>query len=43
MKAEEIRRKRPGVNVKELDKLIEKLELNPKEIPFSNKTRKLFA
>ena len=38
-KAEEIRRKRPDIKDKELEKLVKKLELNPKEIPFSNKTK----
>src|SRR5574341_1054070 len=38
-KAEEIRRKRPDIKDKELEKLVKNLELNPKEIPFSNKTK----
>lgn len=38
-KAEEIRKKRPGMKDKELEKLVKNLELNPKEIPFSNKTK----
>lgn len=38
-KADEIRRKRPDINDKELEKLVKNLELNPKEIPFSNKTK----
>jgi len=38
-KAEEIRRKRPDIKDKELEKLVKSLELNPKEIPFSNKTK----
>lgn len=37
-KAEEIRGKRPNISEKELEQLVKKLELNPKEIPFSNKT-----
>jgi type I restriction enzyme M protein len=37
-KAEEIRKKRPRISEKELAQLVKKLELNPKEIPFSNKT-----
>jgi len=37
-KAEEIRKKRPSISEKELAQLVKKLELNPKEIPFSNKT-----
>lgn len=38
-KAEEIRKKRPDIKEKELEKLVKNLELNPKEIPFSNKTK----
>jgi len=38
-KAEEIRKKRPDIKDKELEKLVKNLELNPKEIPFSNKTK----
>jgi len=38
-KADEIRKKRPDIKDKELEKLVKKLELNPKEIPFSNKTK----
>ena len=38
IKAEEIRGKRPAIGEKELEQLVKKLELNPKEIPFSNKT-----
>ena len=38
-KAEEIRKKRPSISEKELAQLVKKLELNPKEIPFSNKTK----
>jgi type I restriction enzyme M protein len=38
-KAEEICRKRPDIKDKELEKLVKNLELNPKEIPFSNKTK----
>ncbi|MBI5677991.1 MAG: type I restriction-modification system subunit M N-terminal domain-containing protein, partial [Planctomycetes bacterium] len=37
-KAEEIRKKRPDINDRKLEKLVKELELNPKEIPFSNKT-----
>jgi type I restriction enzyme M protein len=37
-KAEEIRKKKRNISEKELEKLVKKLELNPKEIPFSNKT-----
>lgn len=37
-KAEEIRKKRPDINEGKLKKLVKELELNPKEIPFSNKT-----
>ena len=37
-KAEEIRKKRPSISEKELAQLVKKLELNPKKIPFSNKT-----
>jgi type I restriction enzyme M protein len=37
-KTEEIRNKRPNSNEKELETLVKKLELNPKEISFSNKT-----
>ncbi len=38
-KAEEIRIKRPKISDNELETLVKKLELNPKEIPFSNKTK----
>ncbi len=38
MKAEKIRKKRPTISDKELETLVKKLELNPNEIPFSNKT-----
>ena len=38
MKAEKIRKKRPTISDKELETLVKQLELNPKEIPFSNKT-----
>ena len=38
-KAEEISKKRPDIKDKELEKLVKNLELNPKEIPFSNKTK----
>lgn len=34
-----IRKKRPDIDEKELEKLIKKLELNPKMSPFSNKTK----
>src|SRR4030066_1140937 len=37
-KAEEIRKKRPRISEKELAQLVKKLELNPNEIRFSNKT-----
>lgn len=37
-KAEEIRKKRPDITESKLEKLVKELELNPKEIPFSNKT-----
>src|SRR4030065_385414 len=39
MKAEKIRKKRPTISDKELETLVKKLELNPKEISFSNKTK----
>ncbi len=38
-KSEEIHRKRPDIKDKELEKLVKNLELNPKKIPFSNKTK----
>jgi len=38
-KADEIQKKRPNISDKELETLVKKLELNPKEIPFSNKTK----
>jgi type I restriction enzyme M protein len=38
-KSEEISKKRRDISEKELEKLVKKLELNPKEIPFSNKTK----
>lgn len=38
-KAEDIRIKRPKISENELETLVKKLELNPKEIPFSNKTK----
>ena len=38
MKAEKIRKKRPTISDKELETLVKQLELNPNEIPFSNKT-----
>ena len=37
-KAEEIRKKRPNDSEEKIETLVKKLELNPKEIPFSNKT-----
>src|SRR6266702_5430225 len=37
-KAEKVRRNRPGLPEKELAKLVKKLEQNPKQCPFSNKT-----
>ena len=37
-KAEAIRKKRPSISEKELAQLVKKLELNPNEITFSNKT-----
>jgi len=36
--AEKIRSKRPTIKDKELDSLVKNLELNPRNIPFSNKT-----
>lgn len=41
MKAEDIRGNRPAIGEKELEQLVKKLELNPKEIPFSNKMKLL--
>lgn len=38
-KAAEVLAKRPKLTVKELAKLVKELELNPKQSPFSNKTR----
>ncbi|HJX31410.1 MAG TPA: N-6 DNA methylase, partial [Thermodesulfobacteriota bacterium] len=36
--ASKIKAKRPAIKEKELDALVKKLELNPRNIPFSNKT-----
>src|SRR5216683_4999873 len=37
-KAAEIRVKKPKLSDKEIDALVKKLELNPQQAPFSNKT-----